>query len=92
MEECLHFDVLLEFQKIPELWKIFIVHKIFVNCVFTVAFIFSDMLTFLDFKDLYSVIKVLFHLLYIAYIRVILKVRRSGGENGQFLHNSASNA
>jgi hypothetical protein len=28
----------------------------------------------------------------ICYIRVILKVRRSGGENGQFRHNRASNA
>jgi hypothetical protein len=30
----------------PELWKIFIVHKTFVKCVSTFAFIFSDMLTF----------------------------------------------
>jgi hypothetical protein len=29
---------------------------------------------------------------FIAYIRVICKVRRLGGEKGQFRHNRASNA
>jgi hypothetical protein len=63
------FDVLLEFQKIPGLWKLFIVHEIFVKCVFTFGFIFSHMLTFSWLQSfIYSVIKFTFHLLYIAYI------------------------
>jgi hypothetical protein len=44
-------------------------------------------------KVLYSVILKFSFICYIfAYIRVILKVKWSGGKNGQFLHNRASNA